>query len=604
MNEKPAIYENEGHWYQPMEPQPERIEEGVFYLLSDKKTILHSFVGTCPRGNATVLEEVPRLFPAPEGYEYAGRAVPVSTMPVCAPFMSCQSNRVVDEWSTPGLYYEFRGLRWPLRRVAVEEPAVDLGKVRAWIETDEYRVPKPDEYFALNPVYPVAHNTWTSSNQSQVILSAFDVAAHVAAVCAEAEDRGYAMGVRWVQSAIPDEETKQMCKPLTDSLRAEKDAEIARVNGIAAMLQTLVEKSTREYEAEIAALKANFENSEESRVRWIRSYNDRGDEIAALKAELATTCQPEIWQRTVDTSREVRHALDPNWQDSSIPDVIKSLGYQVLALRAELEEKPRTIGPACVGTYTCPGVVEREKEIASLRNRLNCAEGTAINRKEEIAAVCAEKDAFFLERYKAWHQCSDEDRDKQNAIIAEKDAEIIALKADLGDVTHHTEIAALQEEVAKLQKGRCPDCGATINDYPIGCPLCGAPQCCEQCCTIEHFKEEIAALREQLAAAEKNIEESGNSRPIEPLDLADVVLLIKNTAREIANDLKPAFAAMLAELKPIAFIPSVWPAALTPALPTLTPEGWRPDERTTQGNTFPGIPQPRESTTIEKGSTT
>jgi hypothetical protein len=29
---------------------------------------------------------------------------------------------------------------------------------------------------------------------------------------------------------------------------------------------------------------------------------------------------------------------------------------------------------------------------------------------------------------------------------------------------------------------KCDNCGSVATNYPMGCPLCGAPVCCEKCC--------------------------------------------------------------------------------------------------------------------------
>lgn len=50
----------------------------------------------------------------------------------------------------------------------------------------------------------------------------------------------------------------------------------------------------------------------------------------------------------------------------------------------------------------------------------------------------------------------------------------------------------------QLYNDRCEHCGAKISHYSHGCPLCGAPQCCQQCCKIEHYKAELSRAREAL----------------------------------------------------------------------------------------------------------
>ena len=51
-------------------------------------------------------------------------------------------------------------------------------------------------------------------------------------------------------------------------------------------------------------------------------------------------------------------------------------------------------------------------------------------------------------------------------------------------------IAALEQQLAAAQKNRCEHCGATIIN---NCPVCGAPQCCPQCCRIDQLEAQLAA---------------------------------------------------------------------------------------------------------------
>ena len=30
--------------------------------------------------------------------------------------------------------------------------------------------------------------------------------------------------------------------------------------------------------------------------------------------------------------------------------------------------------------------------------------------------------------------------------------------------------------------GKCETCGSEVSSYPMGCPGCGAPNCCQRCC--------------------------------------------------------------------------------------------------------------------------
>lgn len=58
-----------------------------------------------------------------------------------------------------------------------------------------------------------------------------------------------------------------------------------------------------------------------------------------------------------------------------------------------------------------------------------------------------------------------------------------------------TEIARLRAENERLKYNRCDDCGGKVNQYEAGCPLCGAPVCCESCCKIAHLKRQLAEAR-------------------------------------------------------------------------------------------------------------
>jgi len=58
------------------------------------------------------------------------------------------------------------------------------------------------------------------------------------------------------------------------------------------------------------------------------------------------------------------------------------------------------------------------------------------------------------------------------------------------------EFARLEDELKRYQKDRCEHCGATINKH--GCPSCGAPECCPQCCTIARLEAEVERLTESM----------------------------------------------------------------------------------------------------------
>ena len=58
-------------------------------------------------------------------------------------------------------------------------------------------------------------------------------------------------------------------------------------------------------------------------------------------------------------------------------------------------------------------------------------------------------------------------------------------------------VADLERRLAESMNRRCDDCGATVSDHRNGCPTCGAPVCCQQCCKIAYYK-----ARAQAAEAE------------------------------------------------------------------------------------------------------
>jgi len=52
-----------------------------------------------------------------------------------------------------------------------------------------------------------------------------------------------------------------------------------------------------------------------------------------------------------------------------------------------------------------------------------------------------------------------------------------------------------ETEIEALKSNRCDECGTKLSSYPSGCPLCGAPVCCQSCCKIDHYSKELDALR-------------------------------------------------------------------------------------------------------------
>lgn len=65
--------------------------------------------------------------------------------------------------------------------------------------------------------------------------------------------------------------------------------------------------------------------------------------------------------------------------------------------------------------------------------------------------------------------------------------------------------------LAELEKGRCEHCGANTID---NCLVCGAPQCCPQCCRIGKLEKELAQALHQLNAYEETYRLECNARAV------------------------------------------------------------------------------------------
>ena len=48
--------------------------------------------------------------------------------------------------------------------------------------------------------------------------------------------------------------------------------------------------------------------------------------------------------------------------------------------------------------------------------------------------------------------------------------------------------------IEELEANRCDECGAKVYSGPPDCPMCGAPNCCQQCCKIDSQATRIADL--------------------------------------------------------------------------------------------------------------
>lgn len=50
--------------------------------------------------------------------------------------------------------------------------------------------------------------------------------------------------------------------------------------------------------------------------------------------------------------------------------------------------------------------------------------------------------------------------------------------------------------------GFCEHCGSRVSSYPMGCPGCGAPECCQRCCDEQNKNDRIAALESRVRELE------------------------------------------------------------------------------------------------------
>ena len=53
----------------------------------------------------------------------------------------------------------------------------------------------------------------------------------------------------------------------------------------------------------------------------------------------------------------------------------------------------------------------------------------------------------------------------------------------------------IRKELEVLKSTRCDECGTKLSSYIGGCPFCGAPECCQSCCKIDHYSKELEARR-------------------------------------------------------------------------------------------------------------
>ena len=65
---------------------------------------------------------------------------------------------------------------------------------------------------------------------------------------------------------------------------------------------------------------------------------------------------------------------------------------------------------------------------------------------------------------------------------------------------HSEETQRIITDLRAQLANRCDDCGSKLSSYPNGCPTCGAPECCQSCCKINHLRAELDERWEFLAA--------------------------------------------------------------------------------------------------------
>lgn len=82
-----------------------------------------------------------------------------------------------------------------------------------------------------------------------------------------------------------------------------------------------------------------------------------------------------------------------------------------------------------------------------------------------------------------------------NAAIELEAAELNGRKQERDELKH--QLSAAQAEVKRLKGSICEHCGS--NHIRLnGCPRCGAPQCCDNCCQITTLEQKLTTTHNAL----------------------------------------------------------------------------------------------------------
>lgn len=60
------------------------------------------------------------------------------------------------------------------------------------------------------------------------------------------------------------------------------------------------------------------------------------------------------------------------------------------------------------------------------------------------------------------------------------------------ELAQHGALRVENEQLKAKLSNRCDECGARTYSGPPGCPTCGAPNCCQQCCMADNLKAQLA----------------------------------------------------------------------------------------------------------------
>ena len=106
------------------------------------------------------------------------------------------------------------------------------------------------------------------------------------------------------------------------------------------------------------------------------------------------------------------------------------------------------------------------------------------------------------------------------------------------------DLAEAKSRIAELERGRCEDCGATLN--VSGCQRCGAPVCCPQCCQIQSLTErarkaererERDEARKRVAELEAQVVAEKECRDRTYIDLGKATVLAEALEADLGDEL-------------------------------------------------------------------